>query len=884
MGFYRAEQKPKSEIAKQGAETIITYHNCKTAVAAKDEAAKQMDAMQLDFDKEKYFAPKIFEISESEYLNRPDQEQPTKNADYVDFNSNQDFVTTNDIMFSMASIIKFGSVRDFSREELEQIDNYINLPEKDTAQKYSDSLKVACAIMEHCYKDLDLDKSIDIELCNSILSEWPNTESMLSSAFDTLDSNDLALDDDQISKIENQFRQSTVFEEDAKNTDWMKPIKDALSSHASYNAIKDKKNFILVVTAHLGTLNAISNVREKTPFIVEHIQSMRNIEDLIEYSNFNDSFSQYVDFWDAQNEQSTNDIDKNQQIIEAIERRLNKRQVPAIESEINLIYGYIYQNLNESTDIDLLCQKIESVSFCNVLFNEESSKNLVDSCGSVGDDTAVDSCGSVGDDTAVDKEENIYKSVVCDVLCNTKSDNASAYDDQVIEAAEKLELAIIERQEVAQMEGKVLDVDLTLNKIRNQKFESLNAALCVFLNIRRLRPFVRDNEVFLGEQKDHGNLKDNDDPKADNLQLKHETQSLEAVEDAPKENRQDTEHDSYVSVTNSTGLFSNDLLDLPDFDDEIDDFEKSLEDSNAIDFDKALKDLNEKIDALALGESLVIDDLSNNLYHASKGYSKSSLDIIEQDPSLLEWQKNCPVDEEKLDSLDVGSAHHTLIIEPHKFDLEYAVEPPVLNEKGEPTTKANSFWKKTFSEFLEQNKGKTIITHDEYRYLILMKGSVFAHPRAKILFTHPTGKAETSIYWRDPETGIVFKIRTDWTCQINGIHFIVDVKSTPDADDFEKSVGEYRYHVQDAFYTWVYTNVFGVEPVFAFCPTSKKVNCGRYKTRLVVLHESDKAEGKAQFQKNIRTLTGCIETGNWGGFEEITRPNYQKKNDLIKEF
>lgn len=286
-------------------------------------------------------------------------------------------------------------------------------------------------------------------------------------------------------------------------------------------------------------------------------------------------------------------------------------------------------------------------------------------------------------------------------------------------------------------------------------------------------------------------------------------------------------------------------------------------------FESEISDLNGKINALLPGESLVIEDLSDELYHASEGWSKSSLDTINRDPSLIMWQKNAPVDEDKLSTFEIGKALHTSVLEPHKFADEYAVAP-VLNMR-------TNEGKAEFEKFNRDNANKIVLSGTDAKMVDFMARSVLAHPTANKLFSAEDGKAEVSIWWRDPEASIVFKCRPDWMCTLFGQKFIVDLKSVANVWDFEKSCENFRYHVQDVHYSWIYENVFDIMPIFAFCAVSKTIECGRYPVRLPILDESDKEDGKVALTKNIETLQECLESNIWGGFETITRPNWAKR-------
>ena len=283
-------------------------------------------------------------------------------------------------------------------------------------------------------------------------------------------------------------------------------------------------------------------------------------------------------------------------------------------------------------------------------------------------------------------------------------------------------------------------------------------------------------------------------------------------------------------------------------------------------------DVNAMIEELEPDGSFTLYDLPNDVYHGANGYSKSSLDIIAKDAGLLEWAKNAPEDEEKKATLDFGTAVHSCILEPDLYESDYAVM-----EKVNGATKEGKAYKAKFLADREQD-GLEVLTAEEDKKIRLMSGSLKAHPKAAQLLKN--GAAEVSIFWRDPETGIVFKIRCDWLTKLGDTPFIFDVKTCDNPELFEKSVAEYRYHVQDAFYSWVFESAMKVAPIFSFGVVGKHINCGKYPVRLLLLDPKDKLEGAAKCEEAIETLVECINTDRWGGFEIITRPAWAKKNDI----
>lgn len=285
--------------------------------------------------------------------------------------------------------------------------------------------------------------------------------------------------------------------------------------------------------------------------------------------------------------------------------------------------------------------------------------------------------------------------------------------------------------------------------------------------------------------------------------------------------------------------------------------------------------INEQIKALKVGESLILEGVPNDLYQLSIGVSKGKLDTVLRDPSLIKWGQDCPVDKDKLTTAHIGNAYHCAVLEPHLFASQFAIMPP-LNLR----TNAGKEEKAKFLELIKDKK-QAVLTNDENQQVFYMAASVNAHPMARQLL-QAKGQAESSIWYRASET-VVFKIRPDYRVVIGEVHHIMDLKSTDYCDKFERSVEAYNYHIQDAFYSYVYSLVFGVMPVFSFCVTQKVCEFGRYPTRLMMLHESDKIEGRARMDYAIGKYIECLESNVWGGFETIKRSYFDTRDDLTAE-
>ena len=186
--------------------------------------------------------------------------------------------------------------------------------------------------------------------------------------------------------------------------------------------------------------------------------------------------------------------------------------------------------------------------------------------------------------------------------------------------------------------------------------------------------------------------------------------------------------------------------------------------------------------------------MENADYHAHPAISKSHLDLIARSPlhywaRYIDPKRTIP---EPTPAMRLGSALHTHVLELHKWDREYAVAPHGIDRR----TKAG---KEAFAAFESDAAGKTVLSRDEADHVMHMGRSILSHPAAAMLLNLP-GEAETTHMWTDAATGLECKCRPDWLTSDGAI--VVDLKTTKSAkvQEFKRSVADYRYHVQAAWY------------------------------------------------------------------------------------
>jgi len=224
--------------------------------------------------------------------------------------------------------------------------------------------------------------------------------------------------------------------------------------------------------------------------------------------------------------------------------------------------------------------------------------------------------------------------------------------------------------------------------------------------------------------------------------------------------------------------------------------------------------------------------IDNDEYRASAPISKSDLDYFQTNPAQYIWSRNAPVDPEKLDAMDNGSALHCLMLEPEKFKDRF-IEMPYFYCRTNKGKEDKAAW-------IEEKRGSgmTILEYEYARKLPIMRDSLLAHPYVRGIFESDRD-AEVSGFFTDPETGLMVKFRPD--ISLRGAPLLADLKKIAQFDRMDYVFEDHGYHVQAALYSDGYKAITGVYPPFVFLAVSDTVNCGRYEVDAIELDQNDES-------------------------------------------
>lgn len=169
--------------------------------------------------------------------------------------------------------------------------------------------------------------------------------------------------------------------------------------------------------------------------------------------------------------------------------------------------------------------------------------------------------------------------------------------------------------------------------------------------------------------------------------------------------------------------------------------------------------------------------LSMEAYHADPAIGSSGCKNLILDPEV--YYENSPLNPLRDEPEDtaaklLGTAYHTLVLEPEKFAGAY-----------------------TIKEGVKTSKVEGMIGEGDFNKLLRMRDRLERNPKHHALITD--GVAEVSIFYRDEATGLMCKIRMD---RFNPL-WIADLKTADDTSDraLRYSFVDYGYDISGAMYS-----------------------------------------------------------------------------------
>lgn len=236
-------------------------------------------------------------------------------------------------------------------------------------------------------------------------------------------------------------------------------------------------------------------------------------------------------------------------------------------------------------------------------------------------------------------------------------------------------------------------------------------------------------------------------------------------------------------------------------------------------------------------------------YHAIDALSASGAKHLLRSPAHYLAQKEKPM--EPTASMRLGTAVHTMILEPEKADIEIARAPKV--------DKRTKVGKETIELFEREHQGKLILDADVFDKAASIAEAVAKHPVARDLLKD--GQPEVSMLWKAYD-GLPCKARFDYY-RGDGI---VDVKTTQDAspEAFARSIASFKYHMQAAHYLQGYREVTGWDAEhFTFIAVESEAP---YAIGIYTLDEPSLQSGRMLMERAALAFQRANDPAEWKGY------------------
>ena len=259
-----------------------------------------------------------------------------------------------------------------------------------------------------------------------------------------------------------------------------------------------------------------------------------------------------------------------------------------------------------------------------------------------------------------------------------------------------------------------------------------------------------------------------------------------------------------------------------------------------------------------------IYNLSPEAYHQGPGISRSGLMAFKRSPYHY-WYKHLNPDyksESATPAQILGNALHTYILEPDEFEKRYFVVPKF----NKVTKEGKERWQKIKSELGK----KETLSATQYQTLQYMAASLKKNKLATQLIAK--AEIEQSLYWTDPDTGILCKCRPD----ILRNNLVCDLKTAQDGcpRSFQYAAFDYGYYIQAAMIQEALKHLKQkIIKDFLFLIIEKSPP---YVISVYQLDQTSLEQGRYEFKTLLRRYQQCLETNDWPSYEiqEISLPRF----------
>lgn len=260
-------------------------------------------------------------------------------------------------------------------------------------------------------------------------------------------------------------------------------------------------------------------------------------------------------------------------------------------------------------------------------------------------------------------------------------------------------------------------------------------------------------------------------------------------------------------------------------------------------------------------------DMSMEDYLNHPAVNSSKLKLMLK--TSLDFKEGLEEESNETKSTLLGTAVHTLLLEPNTFNDRYALQTEEFGDKRSGDTK------KRWDAFKRENQGKVILDQKEGNFLLRLKEKIRKNTHFRLLVA--SGQSEVTGILETP--GLALKARADLLLKDT----IVDVKTTIEGIDdrsLYRTIKKYRYEFQAAHYLTVFNHLCEnrfKNFMWAFVDTSSPAQ----HIRLIKAPEPMIEKALWKHQEVINRVIYCMEHGQWPGYPnhptELEMPHWAEE-------
>jgi exodeoxyribonuclease VIII len=247
--------------------------------------------------------------------------------------------------------------------------------------------------------------------------------------------------------------------------------------------------------------------------------------------------------------------------------------------------------------------------------------------------------------------------------------------------------------------------------------------------------------------------------------------------------------------------------------------------------------------------------------------SKSALDLLAKSPATYKAWVDGRRDTFEKEAFLIGKAFDTAVLEPTRFDREYALQPDYGDCSLKGPKDARARWRVQHAE-------QTRLDPKQGALVLAMADSVRNNvdrvlgEKLRTILGMP-GIAQPTLRWDDPVTGLPCKARPDW--YVPGLQLLFDLKTTTDASwsGFRRAAKTYGYDRQAAEYIDGMAAVGRPVDDLVFICVEKEAP---YNVGVWPLTPASLIEGREKMGALKALLLRCLTEDYWPSFLDNGRP------------